>query len=90
MSTISITEELLSLDTNASDYRRERMRLMVKYLQAYMNTYDKQHNYKGYTDETFIEDVLYGLGVAIDPENHQWADGLKRWKETLCENHLKK
>jgi hypothetical protein len=88
MSTIDITEKLLTLDPDAPDYRQERMKLMVAYLKDYMNTYDKQPNYKRYTDKTFIDDVLYGLGVAIDPSTYQFADGFDRWKETLKTKHL--
>ena len=88
MSTISITEELFTLKPSSPDYARERMRLMVEYLQAYMSTYDQQYNYQGYTDKTFIDDVLYGLGVAIDPRAHQFANGFDRWKKHLKAEYL--
>jgi hypothetical protein len=88
MSTIDITEKLLTLDPDAPDYRQERMKLMVAYLKDYMNTYDKQPFYENYRDETLISDVLYGLGVAIDPSTYQFADGFGRWKEALKTRHL--
>jgi hypothetical protein len=85
MTTLEIVNELISLDKTAPDYPRKRMALMVKYLTRFMETYDKQYNYEGYTDRTFIDDVLYGLGVALNPEKHQFADGFDTWKETLAQ-----
>jgi hypothetical protein len=63
---------------------------MVQYLQQYMNTYDHQYGYENYSDFTFIEDVLYGLGVALNPKEHQFANGFDVWKKKLVEhiNHV--
>jgi hypothetical protein len=88
MSTLTITEKLLDLDKDDPNYRTERMKLMVEYIQDYMRTYTQQYNYQEYTDETFIQDILYGLGVAINPQDHRWADGFDRWKETLKTQYL--
>lgn len=83
--TYEITEQLISLNSEDSDYSQKRMELMVKYLQRYLETYDKQVGYKNYEDETFINDVLYGLGVALNPEKHQYAIGFDLWKKELIE-----
>ncbi len=85
-STIDITDKLLCLDENDPNYPEKRMRLMVEYLQRYMTTYDQQVGYENYTDHTFIEDVLYGLGVALNPKEHQFADGFDVWKKKLFEH----
>ena len=81
MKTFEIANELQ--DQNLSS--QERMKLMVKYLQRYMETYDQQYGYENYTDTTFINDVLYGLGVAINPTEHQYAGGFDKWKMKLIE-----
>jgi len=47
----------------------------VKSLKDYINTYDLQKGYEQYTDKTFILDILYGLGIAIDKEKHFAAQG---------------
>ena len=60
----------------------------VKSQQEYWNTYDKQHGYKSYSVETLIDDALYGLGLAIDPSQFQYANGYKKFKEMLID-HLK-
>ena len=83
--TYEIAEQLISLNKEDSDYPLKRMELMVKYLQRYIETYDKQYGYQNYTDRTFINDILYGLGVALNPENHQYANGFDRWKKELIE-----
>ena len=84
--TIDITNELLYLDENDPDYFKKRMRLMVKYLQRYMETYDQQIGYEHYRESTFIDDVLYGLGVALNPKEHQFSDGFDVWKKKLIEH----
>lgn len=63
--------------------RRQRVQEAIKYLQHYMNTYDSQMGYLEYTDEIIINDVLYGLGVALDRDQYQFADGFKKFKEVL-------
>jgi hypothetical protein len=83
MSTLDITEKLIALDKDDPNYGTKRMKLMVEYMQHYMRTYTQQYNYQEYTDKTFIQDILYGLGVAINPQDHRWSDGFDRWKETL-------
>lgn len=85
VSTLDLTNELINLDKNDPQYQQKRMRLMVDYMVGYMGTYDLQSGYENYRDETFIDDILYGLGVALNPEQHQFADGFRRWKDTLAE-----
>lgn len=57
----------------------------TKALQDYMNTYDKQFGYKEYSEECFINDVLYGLGIALDPEKYRYAGGFDLFKRKLSE-----
>lgn len=63
--------------------RKTRMQLAVSSLQTYIATYDKQAGYQHYSDETFINDVIYGLGVALDPSGYAYADGFDRFKDRL-------
>jgi hypothetical protein len=52
----------------------------LEYFKKYVETYD-------YTEfkynETFIKDMIYGIGLAIDGENFEMADGYKRFEEFL-------
>jgi len=68
---------------------RKRMIAVVKSLQNYMNTYDKQEGYVNYTDKTFIDDVLYGLGLALDKRAYEGAQGYDAFKLQLLK-HLNK
>ena len=44
----------------------------VEYYKNFVNTYkDDQFLF----DTTFIEDMLYGIGVSIDKDKYTWADG---------------
>ncbi|EDM47775.1 hypothetical protein [Marinobacter algicola] len=54
----------------------------VAYLQEYMNTYSQQHSYEAYRAETLIDDVLYGLGVALD-KKYKYAQGYDEFKKVL-------
>jgi len=54
-------------------------------LAEYWGTYAGQHGYADYTDRTFMEDAIYGLGVAINPDEYRFAQGRKRFKDMLRE-----
>jgi hypothetical protein len=62
------------------------MEAVVENLVNYMTTYADQPGYENYSDELFIEDVLYGLGAALS-ENNRYATGFMKFKEELL-NHL--
>jgi hypothetical protein len=66
---------------------RKRMAGIVASLQAYVGSYDKQSGYTDYTDKTLIDDMLYGLGLAMDPKAHNGADGYEAFREVL-QRHL--
>jgi hypothetical protein len=40
-------------------------------------------------NETFIKDMIYGIGLAIDGENFKMADGYKRFEEFLLNEIIK-
>ena len=87
MTTLEIVEELKCSDVKSNP--NKRMELMVQYLKRYIDTYDNQYGYQNYSDTTLIDDILYGLGVALNPEKHQFADGFDTFKNKLIE-HLTK
>ena len=62
---------------------RKRMKQAVKYLQDYMNTYDEQPEYLDYPVETLVNDVLYGLGVAVGGDKYKYGDGFEKFKRGL-------
>jgi hypothetical protein len=73
----------MAMTKKAREKARKRMRAMVAYLKVYIGTYDKQIGYEDYRDETLIDDVLYGLGVALDGKEHQFANGFDRFRAKL-------
>lgn len=87
MTTLEIVEELKCSDVKSNP--NKRMELMVQYLKRYIDTYDNQYHYQNYSDTILIDDILYGLGVALNPEEHQFADGFDTFKNKLIE-HLTK
>lgn len=71
--------------------RRKQMREAVKHLQHYVGTYDKQLHFDDYTNKTYVDDILYGLGLSMQhlfPTDFSGAGGYERFKQYLRE-HLK-
>lgn len=68
--------------------RQKRMRKAIAYMKGYMAEYHKQAACLDYSDATFIDDVLYGLGLALHGTSCSYASGYEAWKEKLRE-HLK-
>lgn len=66
---------------------KKKMKVAVAALQSYMASYDKQHGYESYSEETLIDDVLYGLGIALDSSN-AYANGYEKFKARLI-SHLR-
>ena len=56
----------------------------TEYLHNYWRTYSDQLKYTEYHDDTFIEDALYAIGVAIS-DKHRFADGYRVFKDFLRE-----
>ena len=52
----------------------------VKYYKNFVNTYE---DYEFLFDTTFIEDMLYGIGVSIDKDKYSWASGYKEFLKYL-------
>ncbi len=79
--------------TNPSD-RRERverlvmrnpggMREAVKSLSNYWVTYSDQKGYEHYSLDTLLDDCLYGIGIAVGPEEYKFANGYGKFKADL-------
>jgi hypothetical protein len=58
------------------------MEKMVAHLQEYVRTYSDQACYRDYSDKTFIDDVLYGLGIAFGEQYHG-ATGYTKFRDVL-------
>ena len=58
----------------------------LEYFKNYVETYSyTQFQY----NETFIKDMIYGIGLATDGENFKMADGYKRFEEFLLNEIIK-
>lgn len=69
--------------------RRKLMRKRVAMLQNYVATYSEQASYDDYSDKTYVDDILYGLGISfIAPADYTGPGGYERFKQYLRE-HLK-
>lgn len=52
-------------------------------IKHYFDTYNNQKGFESYTDETFINDYLYGLGIAVDKSKYQFAQGYDLFLQEL-------
>jgi hypothetical protein len=59
-----------------------RMEAAVASFQKYMTTYSDQQCYRSYSDETFILDALYGIGIALDAD-YKFATGFGAFKHRV-------
>lgn len=64
--------------------KQKRMQRMVADIKGYISTYDGQVGYLDYSDDCFISDIVYGLGIAIDPKMNAWAMGFIKFKKELA------
>lgn len=60
-----------------------RMKSIVETFQKYVATYSDQKFYMNYEDRTFIADMLYGIGIAVDPQQYSFAGGFDKFKDAL-------
>jgi len=65
--------------------KERRMKDIVKHFQDYVRTYSNQPGYERYSETTFIEDMLYGIGISINMDEYRLANGYDAWKEKLRE-----
>lgn len=63
--------------------KQKRMRAIVAQFQEYVRTYSDQAHYDQYRDDTFLDDMLYGIGIALEPEKWRAADGYELFKAEL-------
>lgn len=59
------------------------MRKIVSAFQSYVKTYPDEAHYLEYMDKTFIFDMLYGLGLAVDREEFYGASGFEKFQNEL-------
>jgi hypothetical protein len=63
--------------------RQKRMQKIVAAMQLYVSTYNDQSSYLDYSDETLINDMLYGIGLALDDKEFYSGTGFDRFKKRL-------
>jgi len=63
--------------------KQKRMKKIVAKFQEYVKSYTNQSHYLNYSDEIFIDDMLYGIAISINEKKYQFADGYKLWKKEL-------
>jgi len=66
--------------------KQQRVKKIVKYLKEYINTYDNLGGYLDYSDETIIDDILYGLSVSLNRKEHSFHDGYNKFKKMLTKH----
>jgi len=49
----------------------------------FVNTYDTQIGHDTYSEETILNDFLYGIGICLDKEEYSFSDGFARFRVRL-------
>jgi hypothetical protein len=78
---MSEEKTILSEETQFKQFVAEQV---VKKFQEYVATYSDQLFYKTYSVECIVNDMIYGLGIAID-DKFKFANGYREWKKELNE-----
>lgn len=73
------------MNTKLESHATQTIPESVSYLARYMESYDKQTGFEGYSSKTYINDVLYGLGMSLNPELFRWNNGFEKFKVFLQE-----
>lgn len=54
----------------------------LEYFKKYVETYSKNNfNY----NETFIRDMIYGIGISVDSDKYKMADGFRKFEDLLLD-----
>lgn len=61
----------------------------VEHMQKYWDTYDCQDRYEDYSEQMFLDDALYGIGVAMYKDKYRFANGYDKFKDFLGANFFK-
>jgi hypothetical protein len=78
------------MPTRLTKKRIRQVEQAVAWLAKYWGSYAKQAEFVRYSDETIIDDALYGLGVALwgntfgsgyDETRHKLLEHLEKWRD---------
>lgn len=67
----------------------KRMYSIIKKYKAYVRHYNNTGNENFNMDKTFILDMIYGIGIAVDPDKYSFSVGFDEFKKHLIEEILK-
>jgi len=58
---------------------------VIAAMKHYIDTYQDQLGWKQYSKETMLADLVYGIGIAMDRDKYEFADGYNEFKKDLIE-----
>lgn len=54
----------------------------LEYMKSYIETYSGQIGWENYPKDTWLSDILYGLGVSVDKDEYSYAAGFDKFMLT--------
>lgn len=78
----SVTKQKKAPKLTPEQKRRHKALAFVK---DYVRTYNKQVQWDRVSEDTFIKDMIYGIGVGLDAKAYSFADGFDRFQARLRE-----
>lgn len=76
-------EQLQEIYEDSNTTHKECVEASIKAFQHYMNTY--KYSICSGNGAIFIADVLYMLGVALDPTQNRYAKGISKFQKELVD-----
>ena len=58
---------------------------VIAAMKHYIDTYPDQLGWKQYSKETMLADLVYGIGIAMDRDKYEFADGYDAFKKFLID-----
>ena len=68
--------------------KKKKLIDMQRKLENYVTTYKEQKYWLEYDETIFLDDMLYGIGIALDVDKYKMADGYENFLLFLME-HIK-
>lgn len=62
----------------------------VEFMEEYVKTYREQEGWRSYHEHTWIDDMLYGVGLSLDHKEYQWGEGFDKFKQKLLDERYMK
>ena len=69
---------------------QQKMKEIVEKFKEHLQSYTSCDDYLDYSEENFVRDMMYGIGIAINSTKFSTGLGFKRFLRTCWESWIKR